>query len=126
VVAAALGALVDVAVSRPLRHAPVLAKVIAAIGVMVTIQAAVALKYGTDLRLPTTVLPGGTMEIAAFPVPVDRVWLTGTVVVLGSALALWFGRSRAGLAIQAAAEDERSASSSSSPGRRSACSRRGT
>jgi ABC-type branched-subunit amino acid transport system ATPase component/ABC-type branched-subunit amino acid transport system permease subunit len=110
VVAAALGAVVDLAVSRPLRNAPVLAKVIAAIGVMVTIQAAVALKYGTEMRLPTTVLPTGTVEIAGFPVPVDRMWLTGVVLVLGPALALWFGRSRTGIAIQAAAEDERSAS----------------
>ena len=48
-VAAALGALVDVAVSRPLRNAPVLAKVIAAIGVTVTLSAAIALTYGTEL-----------------------------------------------------------------------------
>jgi ABC-type branched-subunit amino acid transport system ATPase component/ABC-type branched-subunit amino acid transport system permease subunit len=110
IVAAGLGALVDVAVSRPLRNAPVLAKVIAAIGVMVTMQAAVALKYGTDLRLQKTVLPSGTVRIAGFPAPVDRIWLTGAVVVLGSALAIWFARSRTGVAIQAAAENERAAS----------------
>ena len=110
VVAAGLGALVDVAVSRPLRNAPVLAKVIAAIGVMVTVPTAVALKYGTDLRLRKTVLPSGTLRIAGFPVPVDRIWFSGIVVVLGSLLALWFGRSRTGLAIQAAAENERAAS----------------
>ena len=109
-VAAALGALVDVAVSRPLRSAPVLAKVIAAIGVMVTMQAAVALKYGTELRLPDSVLPSGTIKIAGFPVPVDRLWLTGVVVVLSAALAVWFARSRTGVAIRAAAENERAAS----------------
>jgi ABC-type branched-subunit amino acid transport system ATPase component/branched-subunit amino acid ABC-type transport system permease component len=109
VVAAGLGALVDVAVSRPLRNAPVLAKVIAAVGVMVTMSAAIALKYGTELRLPNSVLPSGTVSIAGFPVPIDRLWLTGVVIVLSAALAVWFARSRAGVAIQAAAENERAA-----------------
>src|SRR5262249_35832160 len=96
VVAAGLGALVDVAVSRPLRNAPVLAKVIAAVGLMVTMSSAVGLKYGSDLRLPKTVLPSGTVHIAGFPAPVDRIWLTAAVLVLGSALAIWFARSRTG------------------------------
>ncbi|MDQ1424377.1 MAG: hypothetical protein QOD72_1875, partial [Acidimicrobiaceae bacterium] len=109
-VAAALGALVDVAVSRPLRNAPVLAKVVAAVGVLVTIQAGVALKYGTEVRLRKAVLPTGTLNIADFPVPIDRLWLAAIVVVAGSALALWFGLSRTGAAIQAAAENEQAAS----------------
>jgi ABC-type branched-subunit amino acid transport system ATPase component/branched-subunit amino acid ABC-type transport system permease component len=110
IVAGLLGALVDVAVSRPLRNAPVLAKVIAAIGVTVTLSAAIALTYGTELRLRPTVLPSGTVRIAAFPVPVDRLWLTGFVVVVTAVLAVWFARSRTGVAIQAAAENERAAS----------------
>ena len=110
VVAGLLGALVDVAVSRPLRNAPVLAKVIAAIGVTVTLSAAIALTYGTELRLRPTVLPSGSVDIAGFPVPVDRLWLTGFVVVLTAVLAVWFARSRTGVAIQAAAENERAAS----------------
>jgi ABC-type branched-subunit amino acid transport system ATPase component/ABC-type branched-subunit amino acid transport system permease subunit len=109
-VAAALGALVDVAVSRPLRHAPVLAKVVAAVGVTVTVSAAVALKYGTEARLRKAVLPTGTLTIAGFPVPIDRIWLAVIAIVVGSVLAIWFGRSRTGTAIQAAAEDERAAS----------------
>jgi ABC-type branched-subunit amino acid transport system ATPase component/branched-subunit amino acid ABC-type transport system permease component len=110
VVAGLLGALVDVAVSRPLRNAPVLAKVIAAIGVTVTVSAAIGLTYGTEVRLRPTVLPSGTVSIAGFPVPIDRLWLTGVVVVLTAVLAVWFARSRTGLAIQAAAENERAAS----------------
>ena len=55
-------------------------------------------------------LPGGTIWIGGFPVAVDRLWLIGLVVVLGAALAIWFQRSRTGLAIQAAAENERAAS----------------
>lgn len=108
-VAALLGALVELAVFRPLRNAPVLAKVVAAVGVMLTLQAAVGLKYGTDARPRTTLLPTGAVEISGVTVPLDRLWLIGIVVVLGISLAVWFRWSRAGLAIQAAAENERAA-----------------
>ncbi len=110
VVAAAVGALVEVAVSRPLRSAAVVAKVVASIGVTTTLSAAVALKYGTESRLPDVVLPSGTLRVAGFPVPVDRLWLIAVVVLCGSVLALWARWSRTGLALRAAAENERAAS----------------
>ncbi|MCU1502240.1 MAG: Polyamine-transporting ATPase [Ilumatobacteraceae bacterium] len=110
IVAGLLGALIQVAVSRPLRTAPVLAKVVAAVGIMLTLQAAVALKYGTEARPRTTMLPTGSVSLGSAKIPVDRLWLTGLVIVLGAALAIWFRKSRTGLAIQAAAENERAAS----------------
>ncbi len=110
VVAAAVGAVVELAVSRPLRTAPVVAKVVASVGVMITLSAGVGLKYGTDLRLPDPVLPTGSVAIGGFPVPVDRLWLVGVVTVSGTVLVIWNRRSRTGLALRAAAEDERSAS----------------
>ncbi len=108
-VAALLGALLEVAVSRPLRRAPVLAKVVAAVGVMLTLQAAVALKYGTEPRPLETVLPSGSVTIAGVAVPKDRLWLVGITIVAGATLAIWLRRSRAGLAVRAAAENERAA-----------------
>jgi ABC-type branched-subunit amino acid transport system ATPase component/branched-subunit amino acid ABC-type transport system permease component len=108
-VAAVLGLLVEVLISRPLRRAPVLAKVVAAVGVMLTIQACVALKFGSDARSLTAVLPTGTMRIAGIQVPTDRLWFAGIVVLAGVALAIWFRRSRVGLAVQAAAENQRAA-----------------
>ncbi|MDQ1425386.1 MAG: hypothetical protein QOD72_2884, partial [Acidimicrobiaceae bacterium] len=109
-VAAALGAFVQIAVSRPLRTAPVLAKVIAAVGIMLTLQAALALKYGTEGRPRTAMLPTGIVKIGGANVEVDRLWFIAVVIVLGGALAAWFRWSRTGLAIQAAAENERAAS----------------
>jgi ABC-type branched-subunit amino acid transport system ATPase component/branched-subunit amino acid ABC-type transport system permease component len=110
VVAAILGAVVQLVVSRPLRTAPVLAKVVAAVGIMLTLQAALSLKYGTDARPTTAILPTGTVEVGGATLPVDRLWFIGLVVVLGAALAFWFKRSRTGIGIQAAAENERAAS----------------
>src|SRR3954447_1779517 len=109
-VAAALGALVQVAVSRPLRTAPVLAKVVAAVGAMLTLQAGLALKFGTEPRPRTALLPTGTVKISGANVGVDRLWFIALVVVLSSAPPFWSRLSGTGLSIRAAAENERAAS----------------
>ena len=54
---------VQLLVSRPLRNAPVLAKVVAAVGIMLTLQAGVALKYGTEPGRCSRMLPTGTVEV---------------------------------------------------------------
>lgn len=109
VVAAVLGAVVQFAVSRPLRTAPVLAKVVAAIAVMLVLQAGVGLKYGTDARPRDTILPTGTVRVLGANLAVDRLWFIAVVVVLSAALAAWMAWSRTGLAVRAAAENERAA-----------------
>ena len=58
---------------------------------------------------PPVILPKGAVKIGPGQVTYDRIWLTAIVVVLGVVLAVWFRRSRTGLAIQAAAENERAA-----------------
>ncbi|MFG2514072.1 ATP-binding cassette domain-containing protein [Streptomyces sp. NPDC048584] len=109
VVAGLLGALTELAVSRPLRKAPPLAKVVAAVGILLTLQAAVGLKYGTVPLLRSVTLPQGVVEVSGVNVAMDRLWLIGISLVLSVGLALWFRKSRMGLAIQASAENERAA-----------------
>jgi ABC-type branched-subunit amino acid transport system ATPase component/branched-subunit amino acid ABC-type transport system permease component len=109
-VAAVLAVIVEVGISRQLRNAPALAKVVAAVGIMLTLQAALGLKYGTNPVLPSTLLPSGSVRIGGADVGIASLSLIGITVVLGSALAVWFRKSRAGLAIQASAENERAAS----------------
>ncbi|MDH6522839.1 ABC-type branched-subunit amino acid transport system ATPase component/branched-subunit amino acid ABC-type transport system permease component [Streptomyces sp. SAI-135] len=108
-VAGLLGALTELAVSRPLRKAPPLAKVVAAVGILLTLQAVVGLKYGTVPLLRSVTLPQGAVEMAGVNVAKDRLWLVGIAVALSVGLALWFRKSRMGLAIQASAENERAA-----------------
>lgn len=107
--AGVLGALVEICVSRPLRKAPPLAKVVAAVGIMLTLQAIIGLKYKTDPRLRSIILPEGNVEIGGVSLAKDRLWLIAIAVVLSVVLAVWFNRSRMGLAIQASAENERAA-----------------
>jgi ABC-type branched-subunit amino acid transport system ATPase component/branched-subunit amino acid ABC-type transport system permease component len=109
-VAAALGALIQVVVSRPLRRAPVLAKVIAAVGISVTLQAGLALKFGTNARVRADLLPTGTVVVGGARLPIDGLWLILITVVASVALAVWLRKSRMGLGIRAAAENEQAAS----------------
>ncbi len=108
-VAAALGLILHVAVFRPLRSAPPLAKVVASVGVAITLQALVVLRFGTGRRAVPPALPDDPVRLGSLSFSEDRIWFAGVVAVI--ALLLWaYGRyTRSGLATRAAAESERGA-----------------
>ena len=108
-VAAALGLILHVAVFRPLRSAPPLAKVVASVGVAITLQALVVLRFGTGRRAVPPALPSDPVRIGSLSFSEDRIWFAALVAAI--ALVLWaYGRyTRAGLATRAAAESERGA-----------------
>jgi branched-chain amino acid transport system permease protein len=109
VAAVVLGLLIDLAVFAPLRTAPPLAKLAASLGVLLTLQAAVLLIFGTQPQQEPSILPTGSIGLLGVTVPLDRFILTGLVIAVTAALALTYRRSRFGLATRAAAEDEDSA-----------------
>jgi branched-chain amino acid transport system permease protein len=103
------GALFDVLVLRRLRGAAPLAKLLASLGLLITIQAIAVLRFGTSGQAAPAVLPNGPQDVvhvAGATVPSDRFVLAGIVAV--AALALWalYRFTRFGLATRAAAEDE--------------------
>jgi ABC-type branched-subunit amino acid transport system ATPase component/ABC-type branched-subunit amino acid transport system permease subunit len=108
-VAAALGVAIHYLVSRPLRQAPALARVVASIGVLVTLQACLGLVYGTNPAPLTNTLPAGTWKVFGTPVFQARVILALIVIATVAAITVWLKRSRAGLSIRAAAENEQAA-----------------
>lgn len=102
---AVLGLAVYAAVFRPLRDAPAIAPVVASVGVMVSVQAALVLVFGTENRVVASILPASPVHIGGLVIPRDRLLLAG--VVVGAALALgavsrW---TRVGLASRAAADN---------------------
>lgn len=112
VFAAALGALLYGLIYRPLRHAPALAKMIASVGVLLILQALVVLEYTSDVKSVPDLLPNESDDIlvvAGVGVPTNRLYLAAGVVVLTVALWAVFRFSRFGLAMVAAAENERGA-----------------
>jgi ABC-type branched-subunit amino acid transport system ATPase component/ABC-type branched-subunit amino acid transport system permease subunit len=107
---ALLGALTHWVIMRPLRRASSLVRVIATLGVLITIQAGVVIRYGSNARQVPSWLP------------TDRVTLWGDVgttadrfiliaIASASALGLWalYRSSQFGLATEAVSESERSA-----------------
>ena len=106
---AILALVLHLLVFRPLRSAPPLARVVASVGVAITIQALVVLRFGTERRSVPPTLANGPVDLGGVRFNQDRIWLTAIVVAI--AVALWaFGRlTRMGLAVRAAADDERGA-----------------
>jgi branched-chain amino acid transport system permease protein len=108
-VAAALGLILHVAVFRPLRSAPPLAKVVASVGVAIVLQALVVLRFGTGRRAVPSALPDDPVHLGSLSFSEDRIWFAALVALI--AVLLWaYGRyTRWGLATRAAAESERGA-----------------
>jgi branched-chain amino acid transport system permease protein len=109
VTAVALGLVLHLAVFRPLRSAPPLAKVVASVGVAITLQALTVLRFGTGRRAVPPVLPDDPVHVGTLTFSRDRIWFAA--LVAGIAVALWaYGRfTRVGLATRAAASSERGA-----------------
>ncbi|HVF73547.1 MAG TPA: ABC transporter permease [Acidimicrobiales bacterium] len=104
-----LGLLAHLLVFRPLRQAPALGKVVAGVGLMLTMQALVALRFGTEARLPASIVPSETLELGALSVPRDRIYLTVIALAVAAAMWAWFRFSLSGTATRAAADNERAA-----------------
>ncbi len=108
---ALLGALTHWVIMRPLRRSSSLVRVIATLGVLITIQAAVVIRYGSNPRQVESWLPTDRVTLwSDVGITVDRLILLG--IGSASALGLWllYRSSQFGLATEAVAESERSAS----------------
>jgi branched-subunit amino acid ABC-type transport system permease component len=108
--AGVLGILLHLLVLRPLRTAPQLGKVIATIGVLITLQAVVTFRFGaTAVAVPSMLPSGHLLSLGHSQVPNDRLFLCALAIVL--ALVLWaaYSFTRFGLATRGAAENEKAA-----------------
>jgi branched-chain amino acid transport system permease protein len=103
---ALVGVLMEVLVFRPLRTAAPLAKLVASLGVLLTLQAAMVLGFGTASRQIPNLFPTDSVRVADVSVPVNRFWMAGIVIVLTLVLAALYRWTRFGLATRAASENE--------------------
>ncbi len=104
-----LGLLLHLLAFRPLRNAPTLARVVASVGVMITLQAIVTIRFGSASRAVPKILPTDIIDVSGNPFPVDRLILAAVVVVIAVCLWALFKFTRLGWATQAAAENEKGA-----------------
>ncbi len=109
--AALIGALVHLLIMRPLRHSAPLVRVIATLGVLITIQAIAVLRYTATAKFVPADLPTDIINISgSIVISADRLILLGIAVVLTLGLWLFYRYTRFGLGTAAVAESERSAS----------------
>ncbi len=109
VVIIVFGVAMELLAFRPLQAASPLAKLAASLGILLTLQAAMLLSFGTASKPQPPVLPGNRVDLLGGTVPLDRFLLAAIVIVAAIVLAALYRWSRFGLATRAASENEVSA-----------------
>jgi ABC-type branched-subunit amino acid transport system ATPase component/ABC-type branched-subunit amino acid transport system permease subunit len=104
--AAGLAFVAHLAVFRPLRRASALAGLVAGVGVMLTLQALVVLRFGTNARSVAPILPSGAVRVGSLTFSRQVLYLAALTLVAAGALSLWLRLSRTGLAVRGAAQNE--------------------
>ena len=108
---------IELAVFRPLRTAAPLAKLVASLGVLLTLQATMLLAFGTSQHPQPTIIPIKVIRLLDGAVPLSAFVLSGMVV--GITVVLWalYRWTRFGLATRASSENDVAARSGSWPAR---------
>ena len=101
---ALFGVVVYLGIFRWLRGAPALAKVVASIGLMLTVQALAVIDFGTAARPSARVLPTDTVTLFGATVSRDRLVLAGIAVVAALGLAAFYRFTRFGIVTRAVAD----------------------
>ncbi len=97
---------IELAVFRPLRSAAPLAKLVASLGVLLTLQAAMLLAFGTSQHPQPTIIPIKVIRLLDGAVPLSAFVLSGMVVGLTAVLWALYRWTRFGLATRAASEND--------------------
>jgi ABC-type branched-subunit amino acid transport system ATPase component/ABC-type branched-subunit amino acid transport system permease subunit len=108
-VSALLGLVIYLLVFRPLRTAPPVTRAVAALAIGSLIEALIAARIGTNALFVGPIFPGGTLRIGSASVPVDRLWVAVTIVLLALAIGAAYRYTRFGVMTRAVAESEEGA-----------------
>jgi ABC-type branched-subunit amino acid transport system permease subunit len=107
---AVLGLIFYYGVVRPLRNAPVLARVCASVGFMLYLETAATIDFGTFSVTAPPILPDTSMNLGSgLIVPSVDIYLAAFAVIVGLILGGIYRYTRFGLATRAAAGNERGA-----------------
>jgi ABC-type branched-subunit amino acid transport system ATPase component/ABC-type branched-subunit amino acid transport system permease subunit len=113
--AALVGVLIHLLVMRPLRHASALTRVVATLGVLTVLQAALVgwpFHFGDSQRFVSGFLPDGAVELGSdISVSQDRLWILGIAAVLSLVLWAVYRSTRFGIITRAVAENDEVAAS---------------
>ena len=104
------GHLLERVAYRPLRHSDRLAAVVSALGASIFLQNAIMLTWGAQYRAyGANLFPNKLIMLGDLKIPLIRVVVLASALAVMLALRLFINRTRLGLAIRAAAIDQRAA-----------------
>jgi len=108
-VAIALGIVVERLILRPLVGQPIISVIMVTIGLSQVLGALVLIIWGTTPRAFPEFIPSSSVDLLGAQVGASRLWALGLVAVALVAFALFFTRSRHGIAMRAVADDQQAA-----------------
>ena len=101
-----VGVVSELLVFRPLRTSSPLAKLVASLGILLTLQATILLWFGSRSKQIPSVFPTNFIKVLGTSIPANRFWMAAIVVLIALALTALYRWTRFGLATRAAAENE--------------------
>jgi len=102
-----IGILLDRAAYKPLRTSPRLSAVVSALGASIVFSNTIMLVYGPRPRVyPQGLLPTHVLDVFGLSIPVMRLVILATSLVLMIGLYIFIQKTRTGTAIRAAAIDQ--------------------
>jgi branched-chain amino acid transport system permease protein len=108
-VAIVLGLVVERLILRPLVGEPTISVIMVTIGLAQVLGALVQIIWGTHPHAFPGFIPDDTVDIAGARVGENRIWAVGLVALALVAFAVFFQRSRHGIAMRAVADDQQAA-----------------
>jgi branched-chain amino acid transport system permease protein len=108
-VAVVLGLLVERLILRPLVGEPTISVIMVTIGLAQVLGALVQIIWGTQPHPFPEFIPDDVISIAGARTGENRLWALGLVVLALVAFAVFFQRSRYGIAMRAVADDQQAA-----------------
>ena len=107
--AVALGITVERLILRPLVGQPIISVIMVTIGLAQVLGALVQIIWGTTPRPFPDFIPSGSVELLGAQVGESRLWAVGLAAVALIAFAVFFRRTRDGVAMRAVADDQQAA-----------------
>ena len=108
-VAIVLGLLVERVILRPLVGEPTISVIMVTIGLAQVLGALVQIIWGTQPRAFPEFIPDDVVTVAGARMGENRLWALGLVVLALVVFAVFFQRSRYGIAMRAVADDQQAA-----------------
>ncbi|MGZ4672494.1 MAG: ABC transporter permease subunit, partial [Ilumatobacteraceae bacterium] len=99
-----VGVVGELLVFRPLRTSSPLAKLVASLGILLTLQATILLWFGSPSKQIPSVFPTNIVKVLGTSIPANRFWMSAIVLLIALALTALYRWTRFGLATRAAAE----------------------